>query len=309
MNNAFLKKIFLFIWGILFPLQILLGEYISPENRFRPIDESEHPLGGYMISEKASVAQPIETEKPFVVVVPSYMNLKWVERNLDSILTQDYSNYRVIYIDDCSPDRTGNAVKNYVQRLNQERRVTLIRNAERRGSLFNLYHAITQHCLDNEIVICVDGDDWLAHNKVLQTLNAVYSSNDIWLTHGTLMEYHLDDRNGAIEWSIPIPNEVVIDNTFRNYRCATHSKTFYAWLFKKIKLADLQRYGEFFPVTGDQAIIFPMIEMSGERHAFITEINYIYNMTNSLGDSIVATKLQREFEAYIRNLPRYERLN
>ena len=39
-------------------------------------------------------------EKPMVVVIPSYNNIKWYKKNLDSVLNQKYQNFRVILIDD-----------------------------------------------------------------------------------------------------------------------------------------------------------------------------------------------------------------
>ena len=46
-------------------------------------------------------------ERPIVVIVPSYNNYKWCNSNIDSVLNQNYNNYRVIYINDCSSDETG----------------------------------------------------------------------------------------------------------------------------------------------------------------------------------------------------------
>ncbi len=42
---------------------------------------------------------------PFCIVVPSYNNIKsrLYLRNLDSLFMQDYTNYRIVYIDDHSP--------------------------------------------------------------------------------------------------------------------------------------------------------------------------------------------------------------
>src|SRR3989304_6153185 len=45
-------------------------------------------------------------EKPIVVVIPSYNNKQWYQKNLDSVLTQNYHNFRIIFIDDASPDGT-----------------------------------------------------------------------------------------------------------------------------------------------------------------------------------------------------------
>ena len=111
-------------------------------------------------------------EKPMVVVVPSYNNIRWCKKNLRSILNQNYGNYRVIYIDDASVDGTSEAVKKIVRARHAEPLVQLIVNKERLGALANLYHAIYS-CKDDEIIVTVDGDDWLKHNDVLKNLNTV----------------------------------------------------------------------------------------------------------------------------------------
>ena len=59
---------------------------------------------------------PIE-EKNFVFIVPSYNNSEWYIKNISSIFNQNYSNYRVIYIDDASTDNTGTLVKNFVEKI------------------------------------------------------------------------------------------------------------------------------------------------------------------------------------------------
>lgn len=243
-------------------------------------------------------------EKPIVVIVCSYNNEKWIEKNLKSILTQKYSNYKVIYFDDCSTDSTARRAQEIVKLFGQSHRFTLIQNTERKGALANYYRGIHDFCKDDEIVINVDGDDWLYHSHVFEKINQVYSSSDIWLTHGTLIEY----PTKSLVWSIPILQDIIARNAFREYRCPSHLRTFYAWLFKKIDINDLLYNGFFFPMTWDQAIMFPMIEMAGDRHAFIEEILYVYNTSNRINDNKVNPQLQRDLECYIRSKPRYERL-
>ena len=48
-----------------------------------------------------------------VIVIASYNNERWVEENLKSVFMQDYSNYRVIYIDDASTDGTADLAEPY----------------------------------------------------------------------------------------------------------------------------------------------------------------------------------------------------
>jgi glycosyltransferase involved in cell wall biosynthesis len=243
-------------------------------------------------------------EKPIVVLTTSYNNRKWVQKNVQSIFNQVYSNYRVIYVDDASQDGTADLVEKWVNKQRKQLRFDLIRNQERMGALANIYQAIHEGCNDDEIVISLDGDDWFYDTQVLKKINQAYSAREVWLTHGTLMEF----PTRAKGWSLAIPTEIVTHNAFRKYRCPSHLRTFYTWLFKKIRLEDLQYEGHFFSMTWDQAIMFPMIEMAGERHAFIPEITYVYNISNPINDNKVNPQLQRDLELLIRAKPPYQRL-
>ena len=70
-------------------------------------------------------------EFPFCGVVPTYKNsIKYrYFLNLYTILQQDYSNYRVIIIDDASDDQTADKIdKEILSNPFAKQRVTLIRN-------------------------------------------------------------------------------------------------------------------------------------------------------------------------------------
>jgi hypothetical protein len=58
----------------------------------------------------------------------------------------------------------------------------------------------------------------------------------------------------------------------------------------------------------DQAIMFPMLEMSGHRARFISEVLYIYNAANPISDHKLDRELQRNLETAIRAQRRYHRL-
>lgn len=246
----------------------------------------------------------IGNEKPITILTTSYNNRQWVKENINSILDQDYSNFRVIYIDDASRDGTADVVESLVQAHEKKIDFTLIRNRERLGALSNIYHAIHNRCEDDTIVVSLDGDDWFYDRQVLRKINAAYSEGEVWITHGTMIEH----PSNLKAWSLPIPAKIVARNAFRTYRCPSHLRTFYAWLFKKIKLEDLLYDGQFFVMTWDQAIMFPMMEMAGKRHSFIRDITYVYNMVNPINDNKVNAKLQRDLEVYIRSRPPYQRL-
>ena len=58
----------------------------------------------------------------------------------------------------------------------------------------------------------------------------------------------------------------------------------------------------------DIALMTPLLEMARERHAFITEILYVYNTSNPISDHNVDRALQLQLHTHIQGLPAYERL-
>jgi glycosyltransferase involved in cell wall biosynthesis len=243
--------------------------------------------------------------KPMAIVIPSYNNRQWYEQNLASVCAQKYDNFRAIYVDDGSSDQTGELVARFLADQAVGHRIRLIRNTVRVGALENLYRSI-HACDDQEIVILLDGDDWLAHPGVLQTLNAVYSDSHCWLTYGQYVSW----PEPVPGYSRPIPARITDTNTFRAYDwCASHLRSFYAWLFKRINREDLiSPWGTFYPMAWDQALMFPMLEMAGHRAKFIPDVLYTYNAANPLNDAKVNRPLQRQCEAAIRRQKPYDRL-
>jgi len=245
-------------------------------------------------------------EKPFVVVITSYNNIEWYKKNIDTLIMQEktYSNWRALYVDDCSPDGTYDAVKQYVQECGFAHKITVIKNKKQLGATENRYRAIHM-CYDHEIVCMHDGDDWFVVDNLFCILNELYADPQVWLTYGQYREWP-SGRRGQCR---PMPAWVIKQNAFRDFAwITTHLRTFHAWLFKKIKKEDFMRNGEFFPMTGDQAMMYPMLEMAGERIRFNPIIVYEYNLANPLNDFKRDLNLVLSIERYIRSMPRYTRL-
>jgi len=244
-------------------------------------------------------------EKHIVVVIASYNNKDWYKKNLDSVFCQQYRNYHIIYIDDNSSDGTGKLVKKYILEKGQISRTILICNKNRQGALANQYKAI-HSCNDHDIIIIVDGDDWLAHDDVFTKVNEVYSDNNVWLTYGQFQSYPSDN----IGFCCPFPKEIITRNAFRNFiNIPSHLRTFYAGLFKKIRIKDLLYKGNFFTMTGDIAAMFPMIEMARDHFKFIPDVLYIYNEATPINDHKVSKQLQRQLDLEIRQRKRYKKID
>jgi len=236
-----------------------------------------------------------QEEKPLVVVVCTYNNAQWFDRNLQSIFDQKYSNYRVIIVDDCSSDGTGDLIEKYIKEHNQENRCTLIKNTQRKHKMANLYRAI-HTCENYEIIVEFDGDDWFLDNRVFSYINELYSSSDTWLTYGGYQEY----PSGKPGFCRQIPTEVIDANSFRSYyRTTSQQRTFYAALFKHLPLEDLFFEGKFFKITSDVAQMMPMFELAGHKIAYNYRKLYVYNLANAINDHKVDSRHQTRANDYV----------
>ncbi len=253
-------------------------------------------------------------EKPLVVVITSYNNKNWYQRNLDSVFSQKYHNYRVIYIDDASPDGTGELVEQYIQEKHQEERVVLLRNTSWESQMANHYKAV-HRCDDNEIIVQLDGDDWFAHPHVLELVNTIYSTHtlDTWITYGGGVfwpsgEVFLKPESTGLIAQLKIKNNDLRSRPF----LYGHLRTFYAWLFKKLKLEDLMITSSFYPMTPgpDGAFMRPMLEMAGWRHSYqIDQPVYIWNMLNPLSQIRINSAGQYTLGDLIDSWPKYPSLS
>jgi glycosyltransferase involved in cell wall biosynthesis len=254
----------------------------------------------------APAGAPIKgvNEKPFVIVSTSYKAKQWIERCLVSAFNQSYNNFRIICIDDASPDGSGELIAQVIKKYNQEDRVCFIQNKVRVGALANFVTA-SQLCHDDEIIVLLDGDDELSCSHVLTILNAMYQNPDVWMTYGQFA--HSDP--GYVGECSQIPDEVIDANTVREYTfVSSHLKTFYAWLFKRIKREDLQIKGQYFHATSDLAYMIPMLEMAGFHSRFVPQILYIYNTINPISEILTVRALVDAMAAFILTKKPYQQL-
>lgn len=255
-------------------------------------------------------------EKPFVILICSYNTAAWVEKNLSSIAAQHYTNYRIVYVDDGSQDGTADCVERCAIELGLYDKLTLIRNTKRRRKLANMYEAIHQ-CLDNEIIILLDGDDWLENDAhIFKKINAAYHEQDCWFTYS---QYRNEPKSEAKKWgfrelgySAPVPTRVKNMQAYRGYTFVfMHLRTFYTWLFKRIQLEDLISHtvrgykGDFYPAANDLAIVFPMVEMAHDHVHFMKDILCVRNVYSNIVGFKVDNSLQLAASAEIRKRQPY----
>ena len=239
----------------------------------------------------------------FTIVIPAYNCEKWIEKNLDSAIEQDYDNYDIVYIDDCSTDKTAEKAQDILSKSNKK--FKLVSNKKNVRALKNLYDHITTARQDS-VIVTLDGDDFLADSNVLSYLNKIYQDSNCWLTVGS----YLQNDN----YMVVTPSTVSSDYWNSNIRhqpwSFSHLRTFKKKLFNKIKVKDLIDHdGEFFKFTFDRVMMYPMVEMAGPKHiTFINKVLYIYNRLNPISVDRAHRSEQLRIESVIRNMKPYERI-
>ncbi len=220
--------------------------------------------------------------KKFEIVIPSYNNAEWAERNLMSVCFQNYprDKYHITYINDASTDGTGKIVADFIARYGLEKHVTLINNPVRKRQLENRYRAF-HNIPDDTIIAECDGDDFYADDNVLAELNAIYQNPKMWLLYGIV---HRVFPGNKISKAEPFSDDEIMYHAYRDFlnKPTWPVRSYYAWLFKQIKLKDLLYEGKFYPVLTDPAYMIPMLEMAGEHFQYLRKIMYIRNRGNPL---------------------------
>ncbi len=242
----------------------------------------------------------------FKIIVPLYNVEKWIKFCLRSIKNQTYKNFECIVVDDISSDQSVDIIK---QEIKDDNRFKLVINTEKKYALKNIYDNLyNSNASEEDIILTVDGDDWLANKDVLYTINETYKENKCWMTYGSYAEYPSKKRG---KFAKKIPQVIIENNSFRKFSwCSSHLRTFKYHIWKRIDKKDLlnPNTGNFVKAAWDLAFMFPMLEMCGNKAFFVDKILYIYNRSNPLNEDKINHDLQLNEEYMVRNKKPYDRV-
>jgi glycosyltransferase involved in cell wall biosynthesis len=236
-----------------------------------------------------------------IIVTTLYNCENYIEQCLGSIMGQTFKNFKCYITDDLSTDNSVNLVK---EMTNGDNRFIIIENTEKMYQPGNYDQVIrhNQSIIDNEIIVEIDGDDWLPNSKVLEKIDKIYEDENVWITNGSF-KY----SNGQKGFS---KKQIIDENLRENPMTCSHIRTWRAFLWRKIKQDDLKdENGKYWKVTGDLAFMFPMLEMAGSEHyKFVDDIMYVYNEQNPINDHKVDLNLVNQIATKIRKMPKYKKI-
>lgn len=250
-------------------------------------------------------------ENKFLIITPSYNNSDWVEYNLASVLNQTYTNWRLIYIDDNSTDDTFAKASEI---LKDNPKCRLIKNEVNKGATANYFENLESYVEDpQEIIVHLDGDDWLVDESVLENLNKFYNEKDCWMTYGGFLCY-----DGTDQAAVPFPQGTEYPDFIHNHKKyredawrASHMRTYRGFLMQAYNRNDLKSLidGEYYWHASDLAFQFPFMEMCPKEKIGVVDFStYVYNQTKS---NTTRTREREDasnhkYEIEIRNRKKYK---
>jgi glycosyltransferase involved in cell wall biosynthesis len=234
-----------------------------------------------------------------IILTTMYNCSTWLEKCILTIKNQTYNNFECYLLNDISTDNSIEIAKSII---NEDARFHIINNTKKHYQPGNYDQIIRSDKVDDhDIIVEVDGDDWLPDQEVFARIIKYYSDSSIWLTYGQFIY-----SSGQLGFAEPVNFKQLRTSRFT----ATHLRTWKAKLWRLIKPEDLLVNGKYPECAGDVFFMLPMIEMCGPDHAlFVPDINYVYNFENPIGDSKGDRLALTQFFANIgRNKPPYERI-
>ena len=237
-----------------------------------------------------------------MIIVTTLFNAEnYIERCIGTIMGQKFKDFKCYITDDLSTDNSVNIVKEMIK---DDHRFILIENTKKMYQPGNYDQIIRNNpeINDNDVIVEIDGDDWLPNASVLGKLNDVYKDPNVWITNGSFV--YSSGQKG-------FSSKQKIDENLRMSRMTcSHLRTWRAFLWRKIAEEDLKDdNGEYWKVTGDLAFMYPMLEMSGDEHyVFIDDIMYVYNEENPMNDHKVNMPIVNVIADKIRRMKPYNKL-
>lgn len=240
------------------------------------------------------------------VIVPVYNVEQYIERCAVSILEQSYNDLDIIFVNDCSTDKSIEVLKKVLNRFPKRESVRIINNSHNRGVAY--VRNVGIEVALGEFIIWVDSDDWIEKNTVEQLVleyertNADIISFESKWYYQNRIEYHkipdcsnpkemlmsqLCDNIGSNIWGRFIRTSLYKDNNIRSSEGLNIGEDFQQlipliFFSKKISTLHLPLYN--YERRNDNSYTFKYTEE--KMRCSLMSYQYTYNVIPNRDDNL-----------------------
>lgn len=235
-------------------------------------------------------------EKRIVIISPFWNAKDYISKCIMSVAQQDYNNYFHVLLDDASDDDGADIAYSTIQSLPESIRdnFVVMKNDENVGCIANQL-MLMEKVADDDIVILLDGDDWLINNNTIFTYYNELHHQGYDFTYGST--WSLADNIPLVGQTYP--KDVIKNKSYRDHAFTwgipyTHLRTFKGSLCKDLNHDVFKDNSNNYMKAGaDNPLFYEMIEKSNNPLA-VKEIVHVYNDKNPLNDYKIRSTEQNE---------------
>lgn len=212
-------------------------------------------------------------ENKFSIICPVFNTEKYVGECISSVLNQEYKNWELILVDDCSSDASYEICRKY-----KSKNIKILKNDTNCGQYYSRIKGIKE-ASGNKIVF-LDSDDLLTPDA-LKKLNSLYEQADWDLISFNYLTFSNEDvplrKDRLISSNSKIIGEKQVINAyfFKYFLLSLCNTCFDKNLFNYVKLeAKSQKFGE-------DSLFLSEIIKGAKNAALISDVLYKYRMVSS----------------------------
>jgi glycosyltransferase involved in cell wall biosynthesis len=266
----------------------VLGEFL-PVHEYRKVtrinDKILRVFGRTSIMPVSNGYRSYGEQRRIVVISPFWNAENYIEKHIRSVASQDYDNYLHILINDASTDNSRQIAEQTIKDVNTSS-IVLINKEQNNGCIRNQLFAINEFVKTDDIVILLDGDDWLINNNtIFHYYNDLYNQG-YEFTYGSMW---------SVVDNIPLiaqeyPDEVKKSKTYRSHHFNwkipyTHLRTCIGKHFQDLNETKFKVNDEWMKSGADNPLFYELIERVDLEKIYCNrEIVCNYNDANPLND-------------------------
>lgn len=249
----------------------------------------------------------MEKEIKVSILVPFYNVEKYVGRCVESLFTQTYQNIEYVFVNDCTPDKSAEVIRYYIEKYHIAHRCKMITHQQNQG-----ISASRNDCLDNmtgDYFLFVDSDDYIDKDMVELLVDAAIKEDADISGCGYIEEY--------TDHSVEHPQKYTNDHTemMRAITVLTIKGVMWKLLIRSRIVTDHKEEVRFIPDRNmvDDYLFCCQVFYYAQRYAGVDKCMYHwiqYNPNNYTHTTIFAVESQaaaiRKVEEFYREKGVYE---
>lgn len=176
------------------------------------------------------------------IIMPSYNSEQYIKASIQSVLSQSYSNYELIIVDDCSKDKTVEIIKSF-----NDSRIKLYINEKNGGAAISRNRALKE--ARGKWIAFLDSDDIWVPDKLEKQIKFM-ESNSYDMTYSDYRIYNKGIWEDVIRTS---PNKMTLRKLYNYCYFSTITVIYNKDVVGLVEIADLKK-------NNDYAMWFQVLE-------------------------------------------------